>query len=57
MACVAPFDENGEICYYRARVNAIHRTEAEVLFVDYGNSENIPLSNLKYLPKVCSPNT
>lgn len=54
MACVAPYEDNGVEQFYRARILAIDRTEAEVLFVDYGNANMVPLSGLKYLPKVCN---
>lgn len=45
----AKFSADGE--WYRARVRANDRTakQAEVMFVDYGNSEKIPWSNLRPL--------
>lgn len=38
-------------CFYRARVRRVDRTakEAEVLYVDYGNSETIPFSRMRPL--------
>ena len=55
MSCVAPYEDNGSVQYYRARILSIDRNEAEVLFVDYGNANMIRLSELKYLPRVGGP--
>ncbi|EWC44535.1 hypothetical protein DRE_06707 [Drechslerella stenobrocha 248] len=45
----AKFSEDGS--YYRARVRRVDREgkKAEVLYIDYGNSENIPFSSLRPL--------
>lgn len=43
--CVARFDENGR--YYRAEIIRIVDGYADLKFVDYGNQQKTPLSELK----------
>ena len=45
--CAAKYSEDG--VWYRARVSKVTTGGAEVIFVDYGNSETISLANLKVL--------
>ena len=54
MACVAPYVEDSGVTSYRGRIEKITRNEATILFVDYGNVEQVPLQDLKYLMKVCN---
>ena len=50
--CVAKFQEDG--LYYRARVLKVQGNRALVQFVDYGNEESTPVSELKILlQKLC----
>eukprot|EP00117_Sycon_ciliatum_P025851 scpid15754/ scgid5356/ 1-phosphatidylinositol 3-phosphate 5-kinase; FYVE finger-containing phosphoinositide kinase; PIKfyve; Phosphatidylinositol 3-phosphate 5-kinase type III; p235 len=46
--CCAQFTEDQE--WYRARVVAVTGDAADVLYLDYGNSETVPLSGLRALP-------
>ncbi|XP_050402777.1 tudor domain-containing 6 [Patella vulgata] len=46
--CTALFAEDGE--WYRAKVMNCQGSEVKVLFVDYGNSENIEKDGLRFLP-------
>ncbi|XP_076060953.1 tudor domain containing 9 protein spindle E isoform X2 [Oratosquilla oratoria] len=55
--CVAPFSENPleEPTYYRARVEDIHagqdgNLQALVYFVDFGNSEQVAVKDLREMP-------
>ena len=43
--CCAKFSEDSR--WYRARVDKLYGGEAEVQFVDYGNSERVALSDIK----------
>lgn len=43
--CVVRFTEDQR--YYRSQIIAIRDQIAEVLFVDYGNEQDTPLSELK----------
>ena len=52
MPCLAPYVDGEVEKYYRAKILNIERNEAEVVFVDYGNINVVPLSGLKYLPQV-----
>ena len=52
MACVAPYEDAGVEQFYRAKILKIEQNNAQVLFIDYGNVNLVPLSGLKYLPKV-----
>ena len=45
--CAAKFSEDG--VWYRARIISMGGTTAKVRFVDYGNEEEVPASNLKSL--------
>uniref|UniRef100_A0A0P6EK20 Tudor domain-containing protein n=1 Tax=Daphnia magna TaxID=35525 RepID=A0A0P6EK20_9CRUS len=45
LPCVARFTEDGR--YYRSRILTIQDSVAKVLFVDYGNEQDTPLSQLK----------
>ena len=45
--CAAKFSEDG--VWYRARVSKVTTGGAEVIFVDYGNSETVSSANLKVL--------
>ena len=45
--CAAKYSEDG--VWYRARVSKVTAGGAEVVFVDYGNSETASLANLKVL--------
>lgn len=45
LPCVARFIEDGR--YYRSKILSICQEMAEVLFVDYGNQQDTPLSQLK----------
>ena len=45
--CAAKYSEDG--LWYRARVSKVTSGGAEVVFVDYGNSEIVGLANLKVL--------
>lgn len=47
MACCAKFSEDHT--WYRAKVTALHGSNVEVLFVDYGNTEIVPVSAVKEL--------
>ena len=49
---MAPFIDSGINQFYRAKVISISRNEADVFFVDYGNNAQVPLAELKYIPKV-----
>ena len=44
MACIAKFGDDEQ--YYRARINDFDEEMgvADVMFVDYGNSETVPLA-------------
>jgi len=50
MACIAKYTDDD--IYYRARVESFDDDmgTANVLFVDYGNSEDVPLTSLKPIP-------
>ena len=52
MACVAPYIEEGNLQHYRAQVLSVEAPQAQVIFVDYGNIQDIPTNELKYLPAV-----
>ena len=52
MPCVAPYEDAGVEQFYRAKIINIDRNDAEVLFIDYGNINLVPLAGLKYLPQV-----
>ncbi|XP_063690237.1 uncharacterized protein LOC134822896 isoform X2 [Bolinopsis microptera] len=54
MACVAPYEDVGVEQFYRAKIINIDRNDAEVLFIDYGNINLVPLAGLKYLPQACA---
>nr|XP_002737010.2 PREDICTED: uncharacterized protein LOC100376221 [Saccoglossus kowalevskii] len=45
--CCARFTEDDS--WYRAQIVKTDKTEVEVLYVDYGNSEKLPISRLKQL--------
>lgn len=45
LPCVVKYLEDG--LYYRSRITSIDGDTAEVLFVDYGNSQKTPLNELK----------
>lgn len=45
LACVVKFNDDGR--YYRTRIISIEDDTAEVLFVDYGNMQTTPLTELK----------
>uniref|UniRef100_A0A6P4FIW5 Maternal protein tudor n=1 Tax=Drosophila rhopaloa TaxID=1041015 RepID=A0A6P4FIW5_DRORH len=47
-ACVARFSEDGHL--YRALVSAIYAQRYRVVYVDYGNSELLPTSDLFQIP-------
>lgn len=47
MFCVANFSEDDG--WYRAKVTAVHGNSVEVFYVDYGNSEVLPVSRIKTL--------
>ena len=47
MLCAALFVQDGS--WYRARVLSIKGSRAEVLFLDYGNTEQVVTSSLKTL--------
>lgn len=47
MFCIANFSEDNG--WYRAKVVAVHSDSLEVLYIDYGNSEVIPLARAKAL--------
>ncbi|XP_064600454.1 ATP-dependent RNA helicase TDRD9-like isoform X1 [Liolophura sinensis] len=53
MYCAAPYNEP-TFGYFRAKVKAVHiqgrETEVEVFFVDFGNTDILPLSALRELP-------
>ena len=50
--CAAQFSEDK--VWYRARVTALHGSEVEVCFIDYGNSERVRASELKPLQAPCA---
>jgi hypothetical protein len=45
LPCVARFNEDDR--YYRSEILSIRESIAELLFVDFGNKQNTPLSQLK----------
>ena len=45
LPCVARFTEDSR--YYRLQILSIQNEMAEILFVDYGNQQDTPLSQLK----------
>ena len=47
MACGAKFSGDGS--WYRGKVAAVYPDSVEVLFVDYGNSEKVPKSDIRNL--------
>ena len=47
MACGAKF--SGDQNWYRSKVTAVYPDSVEVLFVDYGNSEKVPKSDIRHL--------
>ena len=49
MACGAKFSVDES--WYRAKVTAVYPDSVEVLFVDYGNSEKVPKSDIRHLTK------
>lgn len=48
MACIARFSEDQSL--YRAVIHKVHTNGCRVIFVDYGNSELVPLSELYEIP-------
>ena len=50
--CAAQFSEDK--VWYRARVTALHGSEVEVCFIDYGNSERVRATELKPLQAPCA---
>ncbi|KAI9299095.1 hypothetical protein K502DRAFT_298660 [Neoconidiobolus thromboides FSU 785] len=48
LICSAKFSLDNQ--WYRAKVKRISGGKAEVLYIDYGNSELVPLSNLRPIP-------
>ena len=47
--CCALFSQDN--CWYRARVIELHDEHVKVIFVDYGNAVEIPLSSLRLIPE------
>ena len=53
--CAAPFDEGNGIEWYRGRVEELVKNPkdgtqtARILFIDYGNTANVPVAKLKTL--------
>ncbi|XP_071116873.1 uncharacterized protein [Haliotis cracherodii] len=50
MLCAARFSE--DLQWYRGVIETVDRDEMEVYFIDYGNTERIPLSSVKDLKPV-----
>ncbi|KAL0275900.1 UNVERIFIED_CONTAM: hypothetical protein PYX00_003620 [Menopon gallinae] len=55
--CAAPYEENGEVLYYRGRIESLTKSEsatvAKVFFIDYGNNSVIPVEDLReFKPEV-----
>ncbi|GAB1603284.1 ATP-dependent RNA helicase TDRD9-like [Argonauta hians] len=50
MLCAAPY-KDVQVNYYRAQVEGVRNSMANVFFVDYGNIECVPIHNLKTLPQ------
>ncbi|XP_055320902.1 maternal protein tudor isoform X2 [Sitodiplosis mosellana] len=48
MACIARFSEDQSL--YRAVIHKVHTNGCRVIFVDFGNSELVPLSELYEIP-------
>lgn len=46
--CVAKFSMDDE--WYRAKVLSVSNTQASVLFIDYGNTEQVPSTRLSHIP-------
>ncbi|GIX89754.1 hypothetical protein CDAR_245581 [Caerostris darwini] len=46
-ACCAKFSEDNN--WYRAEIVSLQETMANVIFVDYGNTDFVPINSLKYL--------
>lgn len=49
MACIARYSEDKN--YYRAAILNIQPTECRVIYVDYGNSENVSFSDIFEIPE------
>ena len=49
LICAAPFNDGSGVAYYRARIVSASQGKAEVLFIDFGNSAEMPVSDLKAL--------
>ena len=52
MHCAALFEEDGS--WYRAEITAVNADTADVLFVDYGNTESVSLDKMKALDESIS---
>lgn len=46
--CVAKFSMDDE--WYRAKVLSVSNSQASVLFIDYGNTEQVPSTRLSHMP-------
>lgn len=46
--CLAPFSEDD--IYYRAKIIQVKSDSVQVLFVDYGNHESVPVDEVKTIP-------
>ncbi|GLH06847.1 Probable ATP-dependent RNA helicase spindle-E [Gryllus bimaculatus] len=53
----APFTEHGSTYYYRARVNSIRPPKVQVLFIDYGNSSEVDIIDLREIRDATDPST
>jgi hypothetical protein len=46
--CLARYSQDNR--YYRAKIDSISHSVAHITFIDYGNSEQVPVSSLRQIP-------